>query len=186
MKKISLILSVVAFIAFSAFVSVEGKYITKAAHINFFSHTSVEDISADNFKVISTIDSETGVVVFSVPMQSFEFEKALMQKHYNSTKFLDTKTYPKAKYKGKIVNLSEINFSKEGVYEAKIEGEMTIKGITKPSNQNGQIHIKGGQIHIKAKTKIILADYGIGFEKGKPASNISKEIEVTVKAKYQK
>ena len=186
MKKSIIIIAAVALVLLSAFSAVSGKYVTKGAHINFFSHTSVEDIKADNYKAVSTIDSETGVVIFSIPMQSFEFEKALMQKHYNSKKFLDTQTYPKAKYKGKITNLSEINFDKDGTYQAVITGQMTIKGQTKDSDQKGTITVKDGEVHVTAKTTITLADYGIGFEKGKPAKNIAKTIDVTVDAKYKK
>jgi len=186
MKKSIIIITALALVLLSAFSTVSGKYVTKGAHINFFSHTAVEDIKADNYKVVSTIDSETGVVIFSIPMQSFEFEKALMQKHYNSAKFLDTQKFPKAKYKGKITNLSDINFDKDGTYQAVIEGEMTIKGETEPSKQTGTITVTGGEIHVTAKTTITLADFGVGFEKGKPAKNIAKTIDVTVDAKYKK
>ena len=50
--------------------------------------------------------------MFSVPMQSFEFEKALMQEHFNSKKFLDTKTNSKAKLVGKIADLSKVGLSR--------------------------------------------------------------------------
>ena len=185
MKKTILAILATGLVVLSAFTTLSGKYVTKGAHINFFSHTDVEDIKADNYKGVSTIDSETGVVIFSIPMQSFEFPKALMQKHFNSPKFLDTKQYPKAKFKGKITNLKDINFSKDGVYEALVDGEMTIKGVTKPSHQKGTIEVKNGELHVKAKTKITLADFGIAFEKGKPSTNIAKTIDVTVDAKYK-
>ena len=58
------------------------KLVSTKTHIKFFSHTSVEDLEANNNASVSTIDTETGVIVFSVPMQSFRFEKALMQKHF--------------------------------------------------------------------------------------------------------
>lgn len=161
-----------------------GKYVTKTAHIKFFSHTDIEDITANNYAVISTIDPNSGEVVFSVPMQSFEFEKALMQKHFNSKKFLDTKKHPKAKFKGEITNLSAINFDKDGTYKAQLEGEMTIHGVTKKVRENGTITVKGAKITVDAKTTIKLADYEIAFEKGKPSTNIAKIVDVTLKAEY--
>ncbi|MBI3134743.1 MAG: YceI family protein [Bacteroidetes bacterium] len=161
-----------------------GKYVTKSAHISFFSHTDIEDISANNYAVIGTIDPASGDVSFSVPMQSFEFEKALMQKHYNSPDFMDTKVYPKSKFKGTITNLSEINFDKDGTYHAKLEGEMTIKDVTKKVTEAGTITVQGNSITVDAKTVIVLADYHVAFEKGKPSTNIAKSVEVTVKAKY--
>lgn len=161
------------------------KLVSSKTHIKFFSHTSVEDISANNYASVSTIDPATGDVIFSVPMQSFEFDKALMQKHFNSDKFLDTKQFPKAKLKGKITNISEINFSEDGTYNALVEGEMTIKGKTNPIKEKGTITVKGNVVTVTSVFNITLADYGVAFEKGKPSTNIAKMVEVTVNAEYK-
>ena len=120
MKKIVLTTIVLSVFVLSAFTIAQDKLVSKDTHIKFFSHTAVEDITADNYKVVSTLDKTTGSMVFSVPMQSFEFEKSLMQKHYNSAKFLDTKTYPKSKFKGKITDLSKVDFAADGTYEVDV------------------------------------------------------------------
>ena len=97
MKKVSFLLCTMAIVlTLSAFTPPVGKFVSSKTHIKFFSHTSVEDIQANNYASVSTIDPSSGDVVFSVPMQSFEFEKALMQKHFNGEDFLDTKQFPKA------------------------------------------------------------------------------------------
>lgn len=185
MKKTILTMMVAGLVAITtAFTPAGGKLISKNGHISFFSHTDVEDITANNYKVVSTIDPTTGDVVFSVPMQAFEFEKALMQKHYNSDKFLDTKTYPKSKFKGKIVNLSDVNFSKDGVYKATVKGELELHGVTKSVTEQGTVTIKGEKATVDLKMNVTLADYKIAFEKGKPSTNIAKTIEVTVKAEH--
>lgn len=160
------------------------KYTSKKTSIGFYSHTSIEDIKASNYKSVSTIDASSGDVVFSVPMQSFEFEKALMQKHFNGPDYLDTKNNPKAKLVGKITNLDQINFKKDGTYQANFSGEMTIKGTTKKINEKGTLTVAGGKITLKSKFNITLADYGIAFTKGKPSTNIAKTIETTVEAEY--
>lgn len=160
------------------------KLVSKNAHISFFSHTVAEDITANNYKVLSTINTETGEIVYSVPMQSFEFEKALMQKHFNSKDFLDTKAHPKAKFTGKITHVSAVNFDKDGTYEANVQGDLTIKGVTKPIREKGTITVKGKQVEVQAKMKIMLADYGISFVKGKPSTNVAKEVEATINAVY--
>ena len=186
MKKVSFLLSTLTIIlVLFAFTPPVGKFVSSKTHIKFFSHTSVEDIQANNYASVSTIDPSTGDVVFSVPMQSFEFEKALMQKHFNSDKFLDTKQFPKAKLKGKITNIAQINLEKDGTYQANVEGELTIKGVTKPIKEKGTVTVKGNQIEVQSTFSITLADYGITFVKGKPASNIAKTVEVTVHAEYQ-
>ncbi|MCK5369886.1 MAG: YceI family protein [Cyclobacteriaceae bacterium] len=186
MKKTLFTLAVAGLVAIAtAFTTAESKLVSKNGHINFFSHTAVEDISADNYKVVSTLDIASGEVVFSVPMQSFEFEKAKMQQHYNSEKFLDTKTYPKAKFKGNITNLSDIDFSKNGTYDADVSGELTIHGVTKPVTEKGTITVNGDKVLVETKMQITLADYEIAFEKGKPSTNIAKTIDVTVKSEFE-
>ena len=132
MKK--LFLSLILLISISSFA--QESLLTTSGHIKFFSSTPAEDIEANNYKVTSKITPETGVVVFSVPMQSFEFKKALMQKHYNSKKFLNTKKFPKGKFKGKITNLSDVNFNKKGTYTAKVSGDLTIHGVTNKVNED--------------------------------------------------
>jgi len=184
MRKTNLFIMAAGFIAIITAFAPGTKLISKTGHIKFFSHTEVEDITANNYKVLSTIDPSSGDVVFSVPMQAFEFEKALMQKHYNSPKFLDTKAYPKSKFNGKIINLGDINFSKDGSYEAMVKGDLELHGVTKSISEKGTITIKGDKATVDLKMTIILADYNIAFEQGKPSTNIAKTIDITVKVDY--
>ncbi len=188
MKKTIFTLAIIGIISLtSAFtVPTVNKLVSKTGHINFFSHTTIEDISADNYKVVSTLDTSTGDIVYSVPMQSFEFEKALMQKHYNSSKFLDTKKYPKSKFVGKIDNLSDVNFEVDGDYNTTVKGEMTMHGVTKPITEKATITVTGDSVTVVSKMEITLADYNINFEKGKPSTNIAKTIDVTSKSIYTK
>lgn len=186
MKKISsIIVSLVVLIIFSAQVQAQGKFKSSKSHIKFYSHTVAEDIEANNYSSVSTIDTESGELVFSVPMQGFEFEKSMMQKHFNQDNFLDTKAHPKGKLVGKITNMDEIDFSKDGVYQADVEGELSIKGETKPISEKGSITVKDGNIGVESKFDLTLADYGISFVKGKPSTNVASVVEVTVMADYQ-
>jgi polyisoprenoid-binding protein YceI len=186
MKKKATVLAIASAIVFvlASFIPAT-KLVSSKAHIKFFSTTPAEDIESNNYKAVSVIDLNTGDVVFTVPMQSFEFEKSLMQKHFNSKKFLHTKRHPKAKMTAKITNLDSINLDKEGDYTANIEGELTIKGVTKPINEQGTITIKDQTVEVNSTFDVTLADYGITFSKGKPATNIAKTVEVTVFAEYQ-
>lgn len=185
MKTLTQIITVGLFATLTAFTPSNEKLITKTGHISFYSHTDLEDITANNYQVVSTLDPTSGEVVFSVPMQSFEFEKALMQKHYNSPKFLDTKTYPKAKFKGKFANLSEVDFNKDGSYKVKVSGNLEIHGVSKPISESGTVTVSGDEVSIRAKMNITLADYNIAFKEGKPSTNIAKTIEITIEANYQ-
>jgi len=184
MKNLKVIALLISVISLFSFKQTEDKLVSKKSQVDIFSHTDAEDISAVNYASTATLSKETGDVVVSVPMQSFEFKKALMQKHFNSEKFLDTKAFPKAKFKGKITNLKDINFSKDGIYNATVTGEMTIKETTNPVNEKGTVTVKNGVVTVDTKLKIVLADYKIAFEKGKPSKNIAKSIDVTFKIEY--
>lgn len=186
MNKLTSFIVVTTLLALTAFSPDTDKLVTKTGYINFFSHTAAEDISADNYKVTSTFNPSTGEIVFSVPMQSFEFEKAMMQKHFNSAKFLDTKQFPKAKFKGKISNLEAVDLTKIGKYDIIITGDLTMHGVTNNLTAKGQIRITGEDITATSKITIVLADYNIAFEKGKPSTNIAKEVSVTFKMEYKK
>lgn len=163
-----------------------SKLISQKTHVQFFSSTPAEDIEAHNYKSLSTLDTETGAFVFSVPMQSFEFDKRLMQKHFNQEKFLNTKAFPKAKMTGRLKNIAQIDFQKDGAYPAIITGEMTIHGVSQQFEAEGEFKVQANHIQLHAEFPITLADYGVAFEKGKPAKNIAQTVKVTVESEYSK
>jgi polyisoprenoid-binding protein YceI len=184
MKTIQLFL-LIAFLAGLDSVAQQGeRLVSEKIHIRFFSTTPAEDIEANNFSATSTLNLSNGSVAFSVPMQGFEFDKRLMQRHFNQERFLDTRQFPTARLTGMIVNLGEIDLSKNGRYDAIIEGELTIKGVTNKIREKGTVTVNGPQVTAKSVFDVTLADYGIEFLSGRPASNIAETIEVTVQAEY--
>lgn len=180
------ILSLIALliISLSPNTSAAQKLVSSQTHFKFFSTTPAEDIEANNYKAVGTLETSTGDIVFSVPMQSFEFEKSLMQEHFNSKKFLDTKTNPKSKLVGKITAISQVNFEQDGSYTVDITGDLTINGVSKPISEKATIDIKDGKISLMSKFNLTLNDYEIAFKSGKPSTNIAKVIEITVHANY--
>jgi len=183
MKNLVLTLAI-ALISLTAFS--QDKHSTTSGHIKFFSSTPAEDIEANNYKVTSIIKPTEGTIVFSVPMQSFEFEKALMQKHYNSKKFLNTKQFPKGKFKGTITNLADIDFTTDGTYEATVTGTLTIHGVAKEITEKFSLAVQGEAITGTTTFDLVLADYGVVFTKGKPSENIAKNIKITANLNYTK
>lgn len=158
------------------------KYITKNGYISFFSHTPIEDIKADNNQVASVLDITTGEIAFQVLIRSFHFEKALMEEHFNEN-YLESDKFPKSTFTGKITNLSGIDFSKKGTYDASVEGDLTIHGVTRKVSTTGQIEIADEDIIASSKFNITPEDYNISI----PAvvrNNIAKIFEVTVRSKY--
>src|SRR5947208_1580392 len=81
----------------------QDKFFTKSGRISFYSKAPLEDIEAENRSVTAVLDTKTGMVQFAVPMKAFEFEKALMQEHFNEN-YIESDKYPKAEFKGQVLN----------------------------------------------------------------------------------
>src|SRR5687767_503078 len=112
------------------FVQAQGKYYTKTGKIEFYSKAPLEDIEAINKTVIAVLDAQSGGIQFSVQMKGFEFDKALMQDHFNEN-YVESDKFPKGEFRGTVVNNSEINYSKDGTYKAKVKGRLFIHGVTR-------------------------------------------------------
>lgn len=155
------------------------RFITKTGHIKFYSETPIETIEADNHQVNAALDTQTGDLVFKVLIKSFQFEKALMQEHFNEN-YMESDKYPNSTFSGKITNIGDINFSKDGSYDAKIEGDMTIHNVTQKISESGVFTVKGGDmIHGTSKFNVKPSDYNIKIP-GAVIKNIAETIEVTV------
>ena len=175
MKKSLSLLSVLLLTASFAF---SQKYITKTGTISFISKASLENISAVNKQVNCAVDVTTGDMVFKVLMKSFEFEKALMQEHFNEN-YVESDKFPNASFSGKITNMKDINFNKAGTYNAIIEGNLTIHGVTKKVAESGTFEVKDGKITGKSKFNISLKEFNISIP-NTVVNNISDKIEVAV------
>lgn len=154
------------------------KYITKNGYIKFYSETPVETIEAHNRQVNSALDITTGDFVFKVLIKSFEFEKALMQEHFNEN-YMESDRFPDATFSGKITNFAAIDFTKDGKYDADVEGDLKIHGETKKVKEKGTFEVSGGKIMGKSVFMVHLADYKIKIP-NTVVNNIAEDIQVTV------
>ena len=175
MKKLLLTIAILALLYQT---SNAQRYLTKNGHIFFHSEAPLETIEAHNKQVNAAIDASTGDFVFKVLMNAFVFEKALMQEHFNEN-YVESEKYPNSTFKGKIVNLKEIDFSKPGKYPATVAGEMTIHGITKPVEEKGILEISNESVHATSKFTIKIADYNISIPEV-VAGKIAEEVEINV------
>lgn len=159
------------------------KYMTRNGHIRFFSTAPLEDIEAHNRQVNAALDTQTGDFVFRVLIRSFEFEKALMQEHFNEN-YMESHKFPNASFQGKITNLSDIDFTKDGEYEAVIEGKLTIRGETNDIAERGTFTVEDGVITGFSQFNIQLADYDVKIPRA-VVNNIAETIEVTVNVRME-
>jgi hypothetical protein len=158
------------------------KYMTKNGYIGFFSHTPMEDIKGDNNQVAGVLDISTGEMVFQALIKSFHFDRALMEEHFNEN-YMESDKFPKTSFKGKITNLSSVNFSKNGTYDVTVEGDLTIHDVTNKISVNGTLEVITGGINANSKFNIVPEDYKINIP-GVVREKINKNLEVTVTMKY--
>lgn len=178
MKNIILIIALLA----TSFGTSAQRYFSKTAHIKFFSHTSAEDIKADNYKSTLIIDQATGGVQVETLIKGFEFEKALMQEHFNEN-YLESDKYPKGTFKGK-GDFSKVKFTANGTYSINVAGQMTMHGVTKDVSAIATVKISGGKIDGSTKFYVNPRDYNVQIPEV-VKGQISDKIEVTVKASLQ-
>jgi hypothetical protein len=178
MKRIFFLIAISFF-----FLAANGqKFMTKNGYIGFFSHTPVEDIKADNNQVAGVLDISTGELVFQVLIKSFHFEKALMEEHFNEN-YMESDKFPKSTLKGKIINLSDVDFTKPGKYDVTVEGDLNIHDVTNKVSVKGTIEVVTEGINATSKFNIVPEDYKISIP-GVVRDNIAKNLEVTVTMKY--
>lgn len=166
------------FILIAASLMAQDKFFTKSGNIQFSSKGAIETIEATHRSVTCVLDSKTGDIQFAVLMKGFEFKKALMQEHFNEN-YVESDKYPKAEFRGQIVNNSEVVYSKDGAYTAHIKGKLTLHGVTKDIETDGKITVKDGKLNTTSKFKILMSDYNIDIP-GTVAENMSNTITITV------
>ncbi|MEQ8302970.1 MAG: YceI family protein [Cyclobacteriaceae bacterium] len=157
------------------------KFRSHSSNVTFFSEASVEDIAAKNIQGSSIFNAETGEVVFLIPINQFEFEKSLMQEHFNE-KYLESDKYPKATFEGLI---NGYNLSIGTSQPASAKGKLTIHGVTREVALKGTLLILGDRAKVNAKFTIRLEDYKIKIPK-LLWSNIAEEVDVEVDFDYSK
>jgi YceI-like domain. len=172
MKKLFVLFSVM--IAFQTAFS--QKYLTKTGIVSFRSKTPIETIEATNKAVAMMLDVSDNKLDIVVLIKSFVFEKQLMQEHFNEN-YMESDKFPKATFKGNIMNPSTINWNKDGEYKVAVEGKLTIHGVTKDIVEKGTVHIRDSRVTLSSEFSVLLNDYNIST----PAvvrDKIAKEVHI--------
>jgi hypothetical protein len=159
-------------------VQAQDKFFTKTGNIYFNCTGGIEKIEATNNSVTCVIDSKSGEMQFAVQMKGFEFEKALMQEHFNEN-YAESEKFPRAVFAGSISNNKEVNYKKDGTYSAKVKGKLTIHGETKDVTATGNVVIKKGAVSMHSAFSIQLSDYKIAIP-SVVKDKISNDTKITV------
>lgn len=151
-------------------------YTTRNGNISFFSSTEKETVHAVNNQVYAVIDAAKKNLAFALLVKSFQFEKELMQEHFNEN-YAESDKYPKASFNGSYSG--DVDASKDGVYNVTVKGNLTFHNITKPVETPATIEVKSNTVIGSAKFTVKPEDYGISIP-SLVREKIAKEITIDV------
>jgi len=144
----------------------------------FYSSATLEDITAVTTKGKSAINVTTGEIVFSIPINSFEFDKSLMQEHFNE-KYMESEKFPKATFTGQIEQWE----NNKSIDKAVAIGTLTIHGVSKKLSSEGSVTFNKDKLIVMAKFNVRLED----FEVEVPSiilQKIAEVVEITINYEY--
>lgn len=154
-------------------------------------------VKSDNTSHIGTLKFESGEVTvkdnklesgqFVIDMNSIANEdlketdgNSKLIGHLKSADFFDVEKFPTASYE--ITKITEAPAGSD--YNTVLDGNLTLKGITKPATFNANVKIKDGELSIATEPKDINRDeFGIKFQMPAAEGLIKNEINVQMKVK---
>lgn len=153
------------------------KYFTRTGVTEFkASVVAFEPVEAINKSTTVILKSDTGDIAAQLFINAFQFRVALMQEHFNEN-YMDSDTYPKATFRGKIQDFSIANMDSEKKYPLK--GMLTIRGKQKEINTTFSIELKDDTIILKSEFKLNPNDFGIKIP-SIVRKKIAKQINITL------
>ena len=154
------------------------RYYTKNAVIKFRSESNLEKVEAINTRGTFVLDCQSGQLEMALLLKAFQFEKALMQEHFNEN-YVESEKYPKSTFKGRITNIQDIKFGVDGKYKAKIDGKLNLHGVTKPIQTVATFSVNKENLTARCNFALLCSDYNIKIP-SLVKDNISNEIEIAV------
>lgn len=157
----------------------QDRYKISKGSIDFTSDAPLEVIEASSSKLKGVIDPLGNRFAFSVKIESFQgFNSDLQRQHFNEN-YMESAEFPKATFKGKIIE--QIDFDKDGTYQVRAKGDLTIHGQKQNRIIKGKLTVKGGKVSIKSEFTVPLEDHDISIPKI-VNQKIATEILVTISA----
>lgn len=174
--KSKLIVILTLFIALTTIA--QEKFSTKTGTLKFEASTpNFEPVAAVNSATSAILKDDGSIVVLSL-IKGFQFKKALMQEHFNSKKWANSKEFPKAKFIGQLEGYKPSDLSNNAL-DYKVVGKLTFHGVTNDVTTNATLKKIDGVVYFETKFAVEVADYNINI-KSKLAKKIAKTVNIDV------
>ncbi|WP_299681389.1 YceI family protein [uncultured Tenacibaculum sp.] len=159
---------------------VAQKYFTRTGTTHFkASVETFEPVEAINNSSTSILNVVTGDIAVQLFISAFQFKVALMQEHFNEN-YMDSDTYPKATFRGKLSNFSLKNSQNQK--EFPLQGTLTICGIKKEISTIAKVSFEKNIIKLSSNFSVEPQDFGIEIP-----SIVRKKIaeKINIKINYE-
>lgn len=162
MKRVMRVVLSVVFLLIGIFTKAQI-FICKDGSTKFTSEAPLELIKAESNKTTGVIDTKAKTFAFSVEVESFQGFNSGLQKEHFLENYMETVKYPKAVFKGKIIE--DVDFGKKGVINVRAKGTFNIHGVDKEKIVKAKITIKEKAIFIETNFEVPLEDHNIKIPK---------------------
>lgn len=137
------------------------KFFTKTGTLDFeASVEAFEPVKASHSSTTAVLDASTGKIAVLALVKGFRFKNALMEEHFNEN-YMESDELPKTKFEGSLGNFSVNDLKSGEEKEFKIDGNLTIHGITKAIETLAVLKMNGKDISLTTNFSVLPADYGI-------------------------
>ncbi|WP_316769309.1 YceI family protein [Pedobacter frigiditerrae] len=164
-------------LAFSYTISANAQtFVGKNIKVNIFSSTPVEDIKAASSSGAAVLIAQKQELAVQVNIKSLEFDKKLMQEHFNEN-YMESDKYPTAKFKGVIS--PKIDWTTDGEYNVNAKGTLSVHGVDQARNITGKLAIRNGVVSLYSNFDVVCAAHQIKIP-SLVFTKIAEVIKVTI------
>ncbi|GAA4315766.1 hypothetical protein GCM10023149_12510 [Mucilaginibacter gynuensis] len=156
-------------------------YVCKNAKISLYSEAPLENIDASSAKAVSVFNATTGDLSFSLPIRSLQFQKALMQEHFNEN-YMESDKYPNATFKGKVSQ--KISGTQDGTFAVNVTGVLEVHGVKQNRTIPGKITVSKGVVSLSSEFMVLCKDHNIEIPQI-VFKKIAESIQIKVAATYE-
>ncbi|MCD0479822.1 YceI family protein [Chryseobacterium sp. LC2016-29] len=135
---------------------------------------TVKDGKLESGKFVANMES-----LSSEDLKNDAEQLGKLNAHLKSADFFEVEKFPTSSYE-----ITKVSLSSEGDYNTVLDGNLTIKGITKPVQFKANVAVNGAEVSIATEPKdIIREEFGVKFQS--PAANgvIKNEVTLQIRVK---
>lgn len=133
-------------------------YMTKHGHVQFVSHSTLEDFTGRSDYLVGRISLADSTVQFYVDLTTVSTGVKLRDEHMQE-EYLQTDKYPFAQFSGKIV--STFNPASTDTQKVTVKGTFKVHNVSHVITVNGKIKISPKKLYVYAAWPVKLGDYNI-------------------------